>query len=204
MKSACLVSALALVVGCAPDSERAEEAPPPAIQQDLQAQQSFQLGAGSRVMLGVSGEWIENGEGETELPIAEGELTLRAQENDIEIVDLALVFDDVELGALAPVGTKLTDLRIDLSDALLAAAQWSDAEANAHGELDVVFSWSLGLSSGTSALSEQTIDDLPFDVTVMNDDGALSAELAIAHEGAIWNLDRYIEVTRVTIELYGR
>jgi hypothetical protein len=202
MKFAGLLSVLALVTACAPHSEQAETAVPP-IQQELQAEQPFQLGAGSRVVIGVSGEWIENGEGQAELPILDGELTLRAAESKIEIVDLALAFDDVELSALAPVGSKLTDLRIDLGGAPLVDGQWSDAEASAHGALDVVFSWSLGLSSGSSPLSEQTIDDLPFDVTVTSEDGALSAELGIAHEGAIWNLDRYIEVTSVAIELHG-
>jgi hypothetical protein len=193
--------------GCTVQSEEPGDIDGSSVQTELGEERQFGIERGtSNVSIVVGGTWLDE-ETIVDLELSHGTATVVADGDELTVTSIDLQFADMEFGS-APLlkdGGFLSDLSVNLKRDTVAESDWGRQSVEGDGALDLTVGWSLRLKGHELDLSDQTISDLPFTVSVSGheEDGALSLSLETSAEGELWSLAPVLELRRLELSLKG-
>jgi hypothetical protein len=186
------------------------EAPPPPTTRDLLAGgRTFTL-APDRTTVQVEAS-IDDGPiqdaARVTLPAVRGTASLRAEGDQVTVDDLALDLGDVELpAAIAPAGTRLTDLHLRLAEpATTADADWCADGGDVGGDavIGLELDWSIAIGGQTLPLAPQRLAGIQLGVMVSPDGIALALDAGAIAAGTRWSWAGIVSFGDATIALHG-
>ena len=141
------------------------------------------------------------------LPATAGTAAVRADGDQLRLDDLAIDLADVELpAAIAPAGTRLTDLHLRLvAPVTTADADWSadDGEVGGDAVIGLELDWSIEIGGQTLPLAPQRLVGIQLGVMISPDGSALALDAGAIAAGTRWSWAGIVSFGDATIALHG-
>lgn len=150
--------------------------------------------------------WTPSGwvEGNTAVAIESGELSAKIDGRGELSLDKLVV-------ALAPIDipdevfkkpAQLSDVRVSLTETAAGEVRWtSDDDATATLVLDLDFDWAITIGGAKTPLGTQHLPPVTVDLSLTGAGDHVSASIALAAEGELWNWAGLIQMTALELSL---